>query len=159
MTLADIIRLNAAGLRPPTGIQPEAILLALADVESSGGTNNVPKHEPAYDYGGYYWKRAPHVRAEVRRWGAFAACSYSSWQILHILACEVGYDGDPVALRDDGAAIPWVVKALNLRIFDKGALTVRDVGDGWNSGSFKDTNMVPEYTAKLERAYDSHVRA
>lgn len=157
--LKPLVERYAGFLKVPVGIQPGPLLLALADVESSGGTNNVPKHEPAYDYGGFYWKRAPHVRVAVKRYGSLAACSYSSWQIMFILAQEVGYAGDPVDLRDDAVAIPWVVEALNSRIFARGALNLRDVADGWNSGSFTDANVVPEYVEKFRLAYEARTAA
>lgn len=157
--LRPLVEPYAHSLMVPLGIQPVPLLLAIADVESSGGTNNVPKHEPAYDYGGLYWKKATHVKLAVKKYGAFAACSYSSWQIMFILAQEMGYDDDPAGLRSDKVALPWVCAALNKRIFARGAQNLRDIADGWNSGSFTDAHVPHEYVEKLRLAYESHTRA
>ena len=151
-----------------TGLHGGTLLLAIADVESgdrnangmvipgSGGLRNVPVHEGAYDFGGYYWRRASHVRDVVERWGAWAACSYSPWQLLFVAAWELGLRHEPGILIDPVLAAPWVVKMLNQRLFDRGAKTVRDVADGWNSGSFKDANVPQEYIDNLETAYFFH---
>ena len=153
MKLAELCRDFAPLVEAPNSINAEALLLAIADVESSAGTQNLPRFEPAYSIGGFYWKRARHVRQEWRRWGDFAACSFSSWQILFVVAFELGFRGDPIALREDVLAVRWVVELLNRRIFGREAKTVRDVADGWNSGSFKDANVPQAYVEKLEAAY------
>ena len=159
MSLIEIVKPYAASLTCPSSLQPVPLLLAIADVESSGGANNVPKHEDAYDRGGLYWKEAAHVKDAVRRWGAFAACSYSSWQLLYIVAVELGLgaETDPAQMRDDVFAIPWVIAALNRRVFARGAQNIQDVADGWNSGSFTDTNKPLAYIEAMRLAYEARI--
>lgn len=156
-----LVRAYAPQVRVPVGILAEPLLLAIADVESSGGTNNVPRHEQAYDIGGFYWKRSPQVRRAVKMWGSFAACSYSSWQIMYPLALEMGLQEsvDPVTLRQDEAALPWIVAALNVRVFGRGAANLKDVGDAWNSGSFTDASVPFEYIERLRSAYQARTVA
>lgn len=143
-------------LHCPDHVDGVALLRAIAHVESSYGTNAIPRHESAYTIGGYYYRRAKHVRAEFRRWGDWAACSYSSWQIMFITATELGYEDSPVELRKDHVAIPYVVKYLNKRVFDQGGDTVADAADAYNSGSFADQNVPEKYVAKVVAAYQNY---
>jgi len=138
----------------PKDVDGGALLLALAEVESSGGTNAIPRFERAYSIGGYYYRRASHVRELWKRWGDWASCSYSSWQIMFVTATELGFSGSPQDLRRDPLAIPFVVKYLNVRAFAKGATTVAQAADAYNSGSFADAMVPADYIAKVQAAYD-----
>ena len=135
------------------------LLIAIAQVESSGGTNAIPRHEQAYSIGGYYYRNAKHVRVLFKEWGDWAACSYSSWQIMFITATELGYTGTPIDLRKDHIAIPYVVKYLNVRAFDKESFkkdprsSLDKAADAYNSGSYADKNIPEDYIAKVKAAY------
>ena len=151
--LRAVIRQEASRLHTPEGMDPAQLLAALADVESSFGLHAVPNHEPAYDEGGRYYASAQHVRDLHKTWGAWAACSYGPWQLLYVLAWEVGFRGTPGDLWTPEGSIEWAIRALNARALDKGAATVEDVGDAWNSGSFRDANRVEDYRRKIAVAY------
>ena len=84
----------------------------------------IPRFESAYSIGGYYCRRAKHVRELWRKWGDWASCSYSPWQILYVVANELGYEGSPEYLRDPATAGKFVVLYLNRRIFKRGAKTI-----------------------------------
>ena len=143
----------APSLETPPYMDGAALLRALAQVESSGGAQAIPRFERAYSIGGYYYRRSKAVRELWAKWGDWAACSYSPWQILFVVATELGYDGSPAHLREPSVAGKYVVRYLNRRIFNRGARSVAQVADGYNSGSFAD-QMVPEaYIVKLEAAY------
>ncbi len=172
MNLGQIIETHHRHLKTPAGsdLQTAEILLAMADMESgdrdrdtglvvpgSGGLRNVPVHEDAYDYGGRYWRRAVHLRAIIEKYGAMGACSWSSWQILYVSASEMGFGGAPIDLWDDLTAIPYIVKLLNARVFRRGAKTIEDVGDGWNTGSPNDSIENLDYEKNIRIAYDWHV--
>lgn len=172
MNLSQIVETNHRHLKIPAGsdLQTAPVLLAVADVESgdrdrdsglvvpgSGGLRNLPVHEGAYDFGGRYWKRASHVRDIVEKYGAMGACSWSSWQILYVTAWEMGFRGAPIDLWDDLTAARYVVKLLNARIFGRGAKTIEDVGDGWNTGSPNDSIENLDYEKNVRIAYDWHV--
>jgi len=171
--LEKAVALNAHRVMAPCGIDKRILLLALADIESSGGKNNVPRWEAAYagpnlgakdpqhrKFGGYYYRKrsAPHVKAQWKRWGDPAAHSYGPWQILHITAWEFGYRGDPHDLTKTAVCLPYVIKLLNRRVFrhgdpTKGARNLADVADAWNSGTHRDANIPHGYIAKVKRAY------
>jgi len=139
-------------------VVPERLLWAIAFIESAGGALNVPKHEPAYAPGGFYYKRKTEGGARVRtlwnRWGDWAACSYSSFQILFVVAVELGFLGSPIDLWHDEEAIVWVVNLLNERIIEKKPESLEQIADAYNSGSFRDRHVPHEYIAKFIRAYD-----
>lgn len=143
----------AVGLDTPPALSGTKLLRAIAQVESSGGAQNIPRFERAYSVGGHYFRRAQHVRDAWGQYGDLAACSYGPWQILYIVALELGYNGAPWQLTDPPESGPMVVKLLNRRIFGKGARTLAEVGDAYNSGSFADQMVPEEYIEKLEAAY------
>lgn len=135
-------------------VMPERLLWAIAFVESAAGALNVPKHESAYAPGGHYYKRSPEVRALWNRWGDWAACSYSSFQILFIVATELGFRGSPIDLWYDEEACPVVVKFLNQRIIKRKPSDLGDIADAYNSGTFRDQNVPLGYVGKFLKAYD-----
>jgi len=143
-------------LRVPEGMDPCAVLFAVYDCEKYTPSNKVPRFEAAYAPDGIYFKNSELVRMEYAKWQAWAACSYSNFQILYIVAVELGYDGPPLALDRDSVAIPYVVRYLNERVFDRGATTIEQVADAYNSGSFKDTIKPEHYIAKFKRQYAWH---
>jgi len=151
--LRGVIRQEATRLHTPEGIDPAQLLAALAAIESSFGLNAVPNHEPAYDEGGGYYRAAQHVRDLHKTWGAWAACSYGPWQILFVTAWEMGFRGTPSELWSPGGCIEWVVRAMNARIFDKGATSVEQTADAWNSGSFQDKIWPGGYVKQVMDAY------
>lgn len=126
----------------------ELCLKAIATVESSYGLNNVPKYEKAYDRGGIYYNATLGMK-----YGAWAACSYSSWQIMFPTAYELGFQGTPQDLCNDAIAVYWVCMLIEKRILDKGATTLQELFDGYNSGSFRDKFIPQDYIAKGVDAY------
>ena len=151
--LRAVIRQEAPRLHTLEGMDPAQLLAALADVESAFGLNTVPNQEPAYDEGGRYYAMAQHVRDLHKTWGSWAACSYGPWQILYVLAWEVGFRGAPGDLWTAAGSVEWVIRALNARALDQGAATPEDVGDAWNSGTYRDKNRVENYRRKIAVAY------
>lgn len=149
-------------LRQQEGLSSSAILHALADVESSGGARSLAsKHEPAYCYNGFYYT-SPNG-ADLRRlsqvYGCLAHSSYSSWQILFIVAFEEGFRGDPCSLRDDKVALPVVIRTINRRILDRyPRLTPEGLADAWNSGRPDDANVPEKYIERFLLAYEKWVK-
>lgn len=129
---------------------PEKVLLALVAMESAGGRRAVPRHEKSYDRGGK-WFNADLARL----WGSWAACSYSSFQIMYPVAVELGFDPQrsPGDLHDDEVAIHWVLAYIQKRIIDKGATSVRDFADAYNSGSHRDSFVPVAYVNGFVKAY------
>lgn len=159
-SLRKIIELHAPGLRlkglmfNAKPVEGQRLLLAIAKVESSLGYWNVPRYEPGYGPGGYYYKKAEHVRDLYNIWGAMAACSWSSWQLMYITAWELGYRATPLDLWHDDDACAWVVEFINRRILARKPQSLAEVADAYNSGSFGDSNRPQRYIRKLIRAYE-----
>jgi len=152
--IKQLIEKWAPSLHVPTGLDSGCILWALYYCEKYDPHNRVPRFEKAYAPGGYYYKKSEDVRKEYEKWGNWAACSFSNFQILFNTARELGYDGPPLALDRDEVAMPFIVLYLNIRIFKKGATTPEEVADAYNSGTFKDANKPEKYMAKFRARYD-----
>jgi len=151
--IKQLIETHASELHVPEDLDAEAILWAVYYCERYTKENRAPRFETAYAPGGYYYTISPMVRREFDVWGAWAACSYSNFQILYIIATELGYVGPPLGLDRDAIAIPYVIRLLNKRILDKGAKTPEEVADAYNSGSFRDDIKPWTYTRKFKKMY------
>ncbi len=134
------------------GLDKVSILMALSGVESSFGTNNRPRFEPAYAPNGHYYKRSEKLRALVEKYGEDASCSWGPWQILACVADELGYEGDPKNLSDARVSGPYCVMLLN-RIFNSGAQTMEQVLDAYNTGSFRSGEFPKEYVSRFWAMY------
>lgn len=161
--LPDIIRRHAAELRPPIGsdIGPARLLTAIAHVESSFGVHGGRlRVEPAYlpasrlpgTNDGPLFRR--HVRDLYAAYGDAACGSWSSWQIMYPTAWELGFRGAPWGLADDEKAIVWVCAYLNVRAFGRGAETVAQVADAYNSGDHRDRFVPTRYIEEVQHHYD-----
>ena len=146
------------------GVETNLLLSAIARVETEGGRNNWPRLEKSYIPAGQEFTVQGHlisgtgrnvntiVRQRWEKWGLASAASWGWWQILYHTAADLGFGDAPPELMYPGICEPYVVKRLE-KIAATGAKTVRDFADSWNSGSWRDANLVPEYTAKIEAAY------
>ena len=141
-------------LETPEGICAPAILWAIYECERYPKHQRFPRFERAYAPGGYYYETSPLVRKLYKKWGAWTACSYSDFQILFVTAVELGYEGPPLPLDCNSVAIPYVVKYVNHRIFERGATTPEEVADAYNSGNHTDPNVPHKYIRKFRRSYD-----
>jgi hypothetical protein len=154
-----------AELTPPPGIDGARLLRAIADVETENGRNNWPNVEPSWIAEGERFTvegrivvgTGRNVNAIVleraRRFGWLpTSSSWGPWQILYHTAADLGFQGAPWDLWTPQESGPWVCRRLQ-KIIDRGAVTVGDIADAWNSGTHRDANRVPEYRAKVEAAY------
>jgi hypothetical protein len=157
--IRKLIRTHAPDLEPmPLTIQGEPCLWGLYHCEKYDQDNKIPRYEPAYAPGGYFYLHSPDVQARWAVWGRDSACSYSNFQILYNTACELGYQGPPLALDTDALAILYVVKYIRTRIIQQGATKPEQVADAYNSGSFKDQYVPNAYIRKFMKYYDRAVR-
>lgn len=150
------------------GVDTDRLLRAIAKIETSGGRNNWPRVEVSYIPAGLAFtvqgriltgtgKNVNAVAApRWAKWGLGSAASWGWWQILYHTAADMGYLGAPHELMTPGVCEIYVVARLR-KIAKSGAETVRDFADAWNSGSWRDANLVPEYTQKVEAAYAADV--
>lgn len=125
----------------------EVLLKTIATIESSYGKFK-KRYEKAYDFGGRY-----ENKYLLEKYGKEAACSLSSFQIMFTTAVEMGFKGSPYELNYDEIAIYYVIEFIQRRILDKGANTLQQVFDAFNSGNFKDKNVPQEYIDKSINVY------
>jgi hypothetical protein len=148
-------------------LDKELILAALAEKESSGGRNNCPRFEPAYIPVGERFTiqgrvivgtgrgMSPVARQRWSMWGLASAASYSPWQILYHTAADLGYTGPPWDLWDPKVSRPWATLLLE-KILSKGATTIEQVADAWNSGNFHDAVYPEGYIKSVAAIYNSY---
>lgn len=160
MNLHDFILLAAPMIRLPESItvNPPALLLALADVESSGGARSEaarfePHLVPAI--------RRAHPEAYAR-YGHRLAASYGPFQMLGVTALELGMEGPPERLAQPEVALVWALAFLHSRLqrpshrFIGGLPSPAQpqaIADAWNSGSAADDSRPLDYIERLSAAY------
>lgn len=144
------IQEHAGSLNAPAGLDPALLLMALCVVESSGGFNNQRRVEPAYRPGGRYCDQALYDQ-----YGDDAAASWGPLQIMYVTAHELGYEGPPPELGQPSECVRMAVKLINRRIVGRGATTLEEIADAYNSGSFKDQIVPQDYIRKVREAYQS----
>lgn len=154
-------------MTPPLapGVDTDLLLAAISRVETEGGRNNWPRVEVSFIPAGETFTVQGHtligtgrsvngiVLARFQKWGLGSAASWGWWQILFHTAADLGYAGPPHELHDPAISEPYVVGRLRKAAM-RGAATVRDFADEWNSGFFRDANTVPDYTAAVEAEYN-----
>ena len=156
--LKPVIELHKHLLQEPAGtyIDAGALLGAIAHCESASGLQReYGRREPAYAKGGRYYVR--HVIDLHKQYGDFVPLSYGSWQVLFIAAWELGYKDHPSELLMDDISLPWVIKFINIRAFDRGASTPKDVFDTYNSGNYKDDIVPFDYISKAMDFYNENI--
>ena len=143
--LMDLIDQHKDEIRtPPFPLNKKALLIALAKNESSFGKDCTPRLEPAYDFGGHYFRRSPIIRMQHRKFGNAVAKSYGPFQVMYPTAVELGYDINrpPEELGEFETNIEYAIRYINHRALRK-AISVQDIFDAYNSGSSHDS-IIPE---------------
>lgn len=157
---------HASGLKIPdsSDLDARAVLAAITWPETEWGRRMfASKSEKAYMPGGSLFHK--HVPALHDKYGDAASSSWGAWQQLYVSAWETGFRQHPWDLCDPHRACAAAVTLLNLRCFKwwpesptpemrKPAETIAQVGDFWNSGSFRDSiTPVAHYIERIESAY------
>lgn len=133
------------------------LLWSMAGRESSFGRNLKPRHEPAYDVLGYYYRKDKQVQAGCSLYGRDFACSYGP---LQIMACNA-HGFTPLELGSDPEkAMGAAVSFLRLHVLrELGARTLAAICDSWNTGNFRDKNIPREYILEVTHYYITEVIA
>lgn len=136
-----------------------ALLYAISGLETSFGSNNVPRFEYSYGRSSIAYRKSSLLQDGFKKYGDLCAMSYGAHQILWVVASELGYplNTSPLALWDSRISLPYVVKYIN-RCISSGAKTVLQIGMVYNGGMgalrSKDGPAVL-YGVKLNKLYDS----
>lgn len=129
-------------------------LISLSGVETSFGKDNNRRLEKAYSPGGAYYKGSPRLQDEYKKWGDDAASSWGPWQIMHIVACEYGYKGNPQLLSDPKVSGSYVVQHIN-KFSRNGANSLERILDCYNTGNCFDKSVPYEYIGKWWKMYNN----
>lgn len=146
-------------------VNAPALLSAICDNESSFGADCNPRLEASYlrgsvrKYLGIDSSGAPgrwYSPDSWAAWGINSACSHGPTQIMGAVLWDLGYREHPDNLyRDPVVAIIWTIRYLTARA--AGATTVEQMGDAYNSGSFRDRFQPVGYMHSLRINYDRWV--
>lgn len=123
-----------ADLKLPSGLSGARLLWGLAGCESSFGRDCTPRHERAFDKGGYFYVHSGEDRQLVQKYGKLAASSYGPWQIMLINA--------PGCSPDELLSDPRLCAHMSVRFIDsfvvgfRRAKTLEQIAETYNSGNF-----------------------
>lgn len=120
------------------------LLWTISGLESSHGAfRQFVRYEEPFAPGGRYYSA---LADQWKKWGALAASSFGSFQIMYQVARELGFTGDPIKLQEDAVCAEWAAALITKRIVGRqGAQTVRDVLDAYNSGTHRDLAIPTTY--------------
>ena len=152
----------------PPSIDSRRLIYAFAKVESGlGQAATRSRFEPSYS-GNHYqriprgksmYERSPMVKDAFAQWGDSAAMSYGMFQVMYTTALwlkVVKITDPPENLRHDllnFLAFKELVESLVMSCKDHN-ITLEELADGYNSGSFKDNNIPITYVNKIVAAYN-----
>jgi hypothetical protein len=150
MKFKTLCEVGAKLVKWPEGINGFALLWAIGGVESSFGVRAVPKYEEAFDWGGRYAE--PEL---LKEHGSLAACSLGPWQVMfsNVHSVTKG-EVKPLHMYEPPTALIVTCMFMQERVIDKGAKTVEEIADAWNSGTHKDGIVPYEYIRKVKAIYN-----
>lgn len=138
-----------------------AFLFALCGQETSHGSFNIPRYEPAFGPGGLYYQKSKLLKELYRRYGAMVSCSWGPWQILAIVAIEnQQFSGHPAELHNGFISAAFVVGYLNF-LTRSGADTIEKLAASYNAGlgSLKNEKLWPKrYVQEFLQCYDAALK-
>lgn len=144
-------------LKVPFTLEGWRVMLAIAAVESGGsvpaaaGLDCGPRHEPAFDTGGWFGDYSEPQKELIKKFGSpAAACSYGPWQMM---LCNFSEGLTPDQLNTDLelCAVEFV-REFNLEQSRFAWMLLAQIGQVWNTG--RETRD-PDYVRRLARAYDA----
>lgn len=132
------------------------MLWAFSGNESSYGQNRLfVKNETNYMPGGVYFRASAALQALYKKFGILACSSFGSFQIMAIVAQEMGHIGNPVELQDDEVCAKFMSKLIAERfVKHQGCKTLAELGDAYNSGNARDQNIPKVYIRDLVGRYE-----
>jgi hypothetical protein len=157
--LADLCRAHGNLLQPyladctdPDGkpLDGPTLLWALSGRESSFGQNMKPRHEPAYDVSGMYWRLSQEVKDGIAQYGPPFACSFGPLQVLAVNAR--GWTPEEMA-NDPLAAMEGACTFLRVYVLTrKHAHSLAEICQCWNGGHVG-AKTTPGYVEEVTQHY------
>lgn len=133
-------------LTKPDSVHPFKLLWAICGAESSFGENSKYRIEKSYMPGGRY-----HNAILYEKYGENAAASCGAWQVMFPVAWELGFRGSPGELAEPENNLKIAIKYLNIRA--RGAQTVEQFADAYNSGNYRDDKIPLQYIRRVLHYY------
>ena len=162
--LKDIIISHASELNISANLNPVKLLATIAMKESKFGLIRRPRYERNYGpntNSNSTYNKSIELQANFRLWGAWAAESYGSFQIMSQTAFELGFSKNGLMdnpsqlwLPDDSLGIKYVLKLLNNRIL-KPPYSLSQIADAYNSGTFIDKYVPEDYVEDFCSIYNN----
>lgn len=149
------IRTHMHMLILPDDIDPFKLLWAICGEESSFGQNVKKRYEPIYGPGGKYYNQSLRIQQDYKLYGKDACSSWGPWQIMYPTARELGFKKSPYELHGMEESIPYVIKYINKRAIERGAKTVTEIADAYNTGTHRDNIHNYKYEREVKAIYDS----
>jgi hypothetical protein len=155
-TIVSLCRKHGPSLKLSSGLDGVRLMWAIAGAESSFGADCTPRHENAYDVGGFYYQHSPSVRALIKSYGSAGASSYGPWQVLLVNAPN--FTPSELQADPDKCAQAFVCHMNIFVLGFRGARTLEQIAQTYNSGNFY-PNPSPEvlrYVDKVRNYYDRY---
>lgn len=138
------------------GLDAAALLYATWIAESGDTADPRERYEKAYDVGGVYSKNK--LQAELlARYGADAARSWGPFQIMPVVAWELGYRYAPGAFKDAHLAAQVVLAYYRKRFAAAGGTTPEQAYAAYNGGNIGAVSnpVVQKHTARFMGAWNN----
>lgn len=165
--LVALIEKNAPNLKIPDHINKKRLMWAFASNETDLGRMELrSRFEPSYSgnwHRSFYkegksmFSRSNLAMTAWRKWGDSAAQSYGLFQIMYTTAIDTGVisiETPPEELRKTEVNVAVFIALINRIVRGNKDITVEQIADAYNSGSYKDNIVPKEYITKLKKAYD-----
>lgn len=154
--VASLCRQYGHAIRCSAGLDGVRLMWAISGAESSFGDNCAPRHENAYDRGGYYYLHSNEEKRLVDRYGSIAASSFGPWQVMLVNA--PGYTPDELEDNPEKCAQAFVIHMNNFVLDFRKAKTLEEVAQTYNSGNFypNPSSSVLRYMDAVRHYYDSY---
>lgn len=136
-------------------IDIEKLLNATKSVESSGGKDLRPRHEPGVEkqLRNRFNKLKPHVQDAIKRYGfKRMATSYGPYQVLASTAFDMGFNGDPEGVGEPVTSENLARQLFQTFIHSSKTHTLEDVISAYNAGLGR-IGKNPDYVRKVMNYY------
>lgn len=140
-------------------VRGDLLLWAISGLESSFGRMAMfVRQEPAYAPNGVYYHRSPELRSLWQVYGVLAASSFGAFQLMYVVAYELGFMGHPIALQEHDTCARYATTLIRDRFIQRQqATTLTQVLDAYNTGNWRDGNIPQPYVTRGIMLYETEL--
>ena len=128
---------NKPDLGSKKAIDVTKLMVAIKAVESSGGVNHKPRHEPKVEHHlrETFRKLTPNLQNAIKKYGfSKVASSYGDYQVMASTAYEMGFQGSPEQLAEPSTNLKYATKLVEKAIHSHKTHSIEDVISAYNAG-------------------------